>query len=128
MEQNSETELLRRDARRTESKAAYTELKDARFGNRMGFRFANGAMKSLLYTHLLETEYNPDIGIILTYAGHRVSITGRNLIELYLRIEEEIVCEVVERHDFHDLIFEGASEANRANRNVFIEPVTWEII
>ena len=128
MGQNSETELLRRDARRTDGKAAYTELKDPRFGNRMGFRFVNGAMKSLPYTHLIETEYNPDIGIILTYAGHRVTITGRNLTELYLRIEEEVVCEIIERHDFHDLVRPDSGRAERLGRESFVEKISWEVI
>ena len=104
---NTEIELGRRDARRLEpgeKPGAFREFRsDARFGNRLGFRFANGAMRSLPYLHLIETHYEPDLGVILTFAGHRISIVGRNLTELYLRLEEEVVCEIFERHDWRDL-------------------------
>ena len=92
----------------------------ARFANRVGFRFKDGRMKSLPYSHLIETEYNPDMGgIILDYAGHRVTLIGRNLIELYTHFEEEDVGEVTEVH---------VNEFEVTDNDPFIESIGWEKI
>lgn len=74
-------------------------------------------MTSLPYTHLVETEFDPDAGIILTFVGHRVALIGRNLADLALRFEEETVAEVFERHDHHGL--RVAADA------AFIERIEW---
>ncbi len=76
----------------------FRHFSERAFGNRIGFRFIDGRMKSLPYTHLIETEFNPDVGIILEFVGNRVTISGRNLVDLYNAFEDEEVGEVVEQH------------------------------
>lgn len=93
----------------------------ARFANRVGFRFKDGRMKSLPYSHLVETEFNPDLGIILEYAGHRVTLYGRNLVDLYLHFEEEDVGEVTESHV-------NEIELSTMPQETFIESIDWEKI
>lgn len=118
----------RRDARRGKDMAdgAFSVMQDNRYGNRLGFRFANGKMHSLPYTHLVETQYDPDAGIILTYATYRVTIAGRNLTALYLRIEEEIACEIIERHKYHDMVPNDPQEKEAWNSAAYIERISWE--
>lgn len=126
--QNSGTDHRRRDTARGENTPqAWSELRDLRFGNRIGFRFADGAMRSLPYTHLVETQYNPDVGIILTFVGHRVTIAGRGLVELYLRIEEEIVAEIIERHDSFDFVATNV-DTSHAARSTYIDSLSFEVI
>ena len=91
----------------------------ARYASRVGFRFKDGRMKSLPYSHLVETEYNPDVGIILDYAGQRVTLYGRNLVELYTHFEEEDVGEVTEAH---------LNEVAVASGDAFIASIGWERI
>jgi hypothetical protein len=90
-----------------------------RFSDRLGFRFRDGRMKSLPYSYLLETEFNPDVGIILDYAGHRVTLYGRNLKDLYLSIEDEEVGEITEQH---------TNDPSIRERDTFIESIGWEKI
>ncbi len=66
--------------------------------SRVSFRFRDGRMKSLPYLQLVETEYNPDVGIILEFVGNRVTIAGRNLLDLYDQFEDEMIGEVQEQH------------------------------
>jgi len=68
------------------------------YGSRIGFRFLSGRMTSLPYTHLVETVFDPDSGIVLEFVGRRVVISGRNLVGLYHAIEDETVGEVTEQH------------------------------
>lgn len=89
------------------------------FGSRIGFRFADGRRKSLPYTQLVETEYNPDVGIILEFIGHRVTLTGRNLVRLYAEFEDEVVGEVTERH---------AHEMMVPDTDLFVAGIMWERI
>ena len=111
----------RKDVARGEHvKRAYRELSDSRYGNRLSFQFANGNRKSLPYTHMIETEYNGDVGVILTYVGHRVTIMGRNLFELNLRLEEENVGEIHERHDYHGLQVD--------ENEPYVDRISWEVI
>ena len=68
------TEVLhRRDVHKGEhAKAAYAELSDQKFGNRVAFIFANGRRRSLAYTGLVETDENPDVGgLVLDFVGTR---------------------------------------------------------
>ena len=118
----------RRDARRSAdaSQAAFSVMADARYGTRLGFRFAGGAMRSLPYTHLIETQYEPDLGIILTYSAYRVTLTGRNLGVLYLRIEEEFACEIFERHHYHDVAPSDPREKAEWDSAPYIEKIKWE--
>lgn len=89
------------------------------FGKRIGFRFLDGRMKSLPYTHLVETEFNPDVGIILDFVGYRVVIYGRNLVNLYTSFEEEEVGEVTEHH---------ANEIEVPPGTTYIRRIEWERI
>lgn len=91
----------------------------ASFGKRVGFRFLDGRMKSLPYTHLIETEYNPDVGIILDFVGYRVTLYGRNLVSLYTSFEEEDVGEVTEQHD---------NEINVPATTTFVRRIDWQRI
>lgn len=103
---DTELELKRSDVKRLgqgEPRRAFLELKDNRVGNRLGFRFADGTKRSLTYLHLIETYYDPSIGVVLTFVGDRITLVGRNLTGLYYRLEEELVGEVYERHDFRDM-------------------------
>jgi hypothetical protein len=99
--------------------AAFRHLAEAQqgFDSRIGFRFVDGRMKSLPYTYLVETEFNPDIGIILQFVGHRVTIAGRNLVSLYHGLEDGAVGELVEQHANEMAVEESAA---------FISRITWE--
>ena len=118
----------RRDARRMERDLAFTTLTDPRLDNRIGFRFSNGAMRSLPYMQLIETEYNTDVGIIMSFIGHRVTLSGRNLATLYLRIEEELICEIIERHQPYDFQPTDFEERNAWEKATYIEQIGWEVI
>jgi len=89
------------------------------FDSRIGFRFIDGRMKSLPYTHLVETEFNPDIGIILQFVAYRVTISGRNLIVLYNGLEDGAIGEIVEQHANDMAVPEDA---------IFISKISWEVI
>lgn len=91
----------------------------ASFGKRVGFRFLDGRMKSLPYTHLIETEFNPDVGIILDFVGYRVTLYGRNLVSLYTAFEEEDVGEVTEHH---------VNEIEVSAGGTYIRRIDWERI
>ena len=88
-------------------------------GSRIGFRFADGRMKSLPYMHLAETEFNPDVGIILTFIGHRVTLTGRNLSQLYYEIEAEEIGEIIEQH---------ARDLTLTEADCFVRQISWECV
>lgn len=112
--------IVRRDVVRGEqTRGAFRELRDGRFGSRLTFQFSDGRRKSLAYTQLIETEYNPDIGVILTFIGHRVTLAGRNLVELALRLEEEMCGEISERHDFHGLRLDEGEP--------YVAKISWEV-
>ena len=98
---------------------AYRQLRDSRFGARLTFQFSDGRRKSLPYAQLVETEYNPDIGVILTFIAARVTLSGRNLLDLALRLEEETCGEIHERHDYHGLRVEPGEP--------YVEAVGWEM-
>lgn len=87
------------------------------FGSRIGFRFVDGGMKSLPYSHLVETAFDPTAGIILEFVGHRVTITGRNLVALYDALEDEEVGEIVEQH---------ANDMSLAEGDLYVARITWE--
>lgn len=91
---------MRRDiSQKTQEATAFRPLLQRAMGSRLGFRMAGGTMKSLQYMHLMETEFNVDLGgIILEFAGHRVTILGRNLEQLYFELESEEVGEIWELH------------------------------
>jgi len=74
-------------------------------------------MKSLPYTHLVETEFNPAVGIILGFVGYRVTIAGRNLVGIYHGLEDGAVGELVEQHVNEMAIAEDAP---------FITRIAWE--
>ncbi len=90
---------MRRDIIQKAEAVAFRPFSNKTLGNRLGFRFADGRMKSLPYVQLVETEFNPAIGIVLEFVGHRVTIAGRNLVQLYWELEAEEVGEVCEQHD-----------------------------
>lgn len=129
MTQASTSSPVRRgDVRASEdARAAYFLLKDQKFGNRVTFEFRNGRRKSLPYMQLVETDFDPDVGIILTYVGHRVTLTGRNIKELAIRFEEEQVGEVYEQH-MRDLEPADPGERNAWERTTVIEQIMWELI
>jgi len=99
--------------------AAFRHLAEGHqgFGSRVGFRFADGRMRSLPYTHLVETEFDPKIGIVLHFVGQRVTIAGRNLVGLYNGLEDGTIGEIIERH---------GSEWTVPESDVFISQVSWE--
>ena len=91
---------MRRDILlKTDTSVAFRPFGEKAHGGRLGFRFADGRMRSLAYLQMIETEYHPDLGIILEFVGHRVTLYGRNLTQLYYELETETVGEIIERHD-----------------------------
>jgi hypothetical protein len=76
----------------------YRPFANRAIGSRLAFRLADGRSKFLQYSHLNETELNPDVGIILEFVGHRVTLTGRNLDQLHAELESEAVGEITEQH------------------------------
>ncbi|WP_275785391.1 hypothetical protein [Pararhizobium gei] len=99
--------------------APFRHLTDGRQGldSRIGFRFINGRMKSLPYSHLIETEFDPDSGVILQFVGHRIMVSGRNLVGLYLGLEDGSIGEIVEQH---------VNDIACAEDAPFIQLITWE--
>lgn len=124
----------RRDARYEKeadgpfAKTAFTVFKDQRSGTRLGLRFANGEMRSLPYSHLLDTHFGPAGQVLLNFSTHRVIVSGRNLQALHFRIEEESVCEIFERHDYHDLEPAEATERERWEIASYVEAISIEPI
>lgn len=111
---------MRRDiSQKTNEQIAFRPFIQKALGNRLGFRLKDGRMKSLQYMHLMETEYNPDVGIILEFVGHRVTLVGRNLMQLYWEIESEECAEIVEQHGGEFATPEG---------ECFIRQILWEKI
>ncbi len=84
---------------------------------RLGFRFRNGARRSLSYVALVETQFNPSVGIILDFIGARVTIHGRNLEPIYDGIEDEDIGELIEQHT-RDLALE--------ERETWIDRIEWQ--
>ena len=80
---------MRRDITQRTEETAFRPFQQKALGNRIGFRFADGQMRSLPYLQLIETQFHPDIGVILEFAGHRVTLQGRNLQQLYCELEAE---------------------------------------
>jgi hypothetical protein len=76
-------------------------------------------MRSLPYLQLIETQFHPDIGVILEFAGHRVTLSGRNLQQLYWELEAEEIGEIIERH---------TREFAALPTACFVERIVWEKI
>lgn len=108
---------MRRDITQKSETTAFRPFQQKALGNRLGFRFANGQMKSLPYLHLIETQFHPEIGVILEFSGHRVTLSGQNLQQLYYEIEAEEVGEIVEQHTRTFAVQPGAC---------FVASIQWE--
>lgn len=109
---------MRRDiVSRATDNIAFRPFASRTLGSRLGFRLADGRMKSLQYTHLTETEFNPDVGIILEFVGHRVTLAGHNLFQLYYEIEAEEVGEIIERH---------SGDLALADGSCYVRQIHWE--
>ena len=52
------------------------------------FRFINGDSKSFQYSHLYSVDFDRSGTITLTFSGHSVKLTGRNLDALATRLED----------------------------------------
>ena len=74
-------------------------------------------MRSLAYSHLVKTEFNPGVGIILRFVSYRLTIEGRNLVRLYNDLEDGAVGEIVEQH---------ANEMSVAEDDAYISKIVWE--
>ncbi|MCA9216798.1 MAG: hypothetical protein KDB27_27200 [Planctomycetales bacterium] len=60
------------------------------------FWLVDGSEKAFAYTHLYDAAYDPSSGIILNFSGHRVTLLGRKLHELYRAIKRHRVVYVWE--------------------------------
>ena len=110
---------MRRDISQKSEETAFRPFHQKALGNRLGFRFADGQMRSLPYLQLIETQFHPDIGVILEFAGHRVTRSGRNLQQLYCEREAEEIGEIIGRHTR-----EFATQPTAC----FVERIGWEKI
>ena len=110
---------MRRDITQRTEETAFRPFQQKALGNRIGFRFADGQMRSLPYLQLIETQFHPDIGVILEFAGHRVTLAGRNLMQLYCELEAEEIGEIVERHSREFAVQPAAC---------YVETISWEKI
>jgi hypothetical protein len=108
---------MRRDLALKTEQAAFRPFQTKSYGSRLGFRFADGRMKSLPYTQLVETEFLPDSGVILEFVGHRVTLYGRNLTQLYYELESEEVGEIIESHTRDFAVPDGGC---------FVREIQWE--
>jgi len=52
------------------------------------FRFKSRNAVALSYALLISTTYNPSEGIVLEFTTHRVTVTGRNLMEIQRALRE----------------------------------------
>ena len=110
---------MRRDISQKTEETAYRPFQQKALGNRIGFRFADGQMRSLPYLQLIETQFHPDIGVILEFAGHRVTLSGQNLQQLYCELEAEEIGEIIERHTRDFAVLPSAC---------YVETILWEKI
>lgn len=99
--------------------SAFRHLAEGRQGldSRIGFRFLSGLMKSLPYSHLVETEFDPAVGVVLQFVGHKVTLAGRNLVGLYQSLEDGTVGEIVEQH---------VNDMACPEEAPYIDRITWE--
>ena len=107
---------MRRDISQKSEETAFRPFHQKALGNRIGFRFADGQMRSLPYLQLIETQFHPDIGVILEFAGHRVTLQGRNLQQLYCELEAEEIGEIIERHSREFAVLPAAC---------YVEKISW---
>ena len=63
------------------------------------------------------TEFNPDVGIILEFAGYRVTLLGHNLTQLYYELKAEEVGEIIEQH---------ARDFALADADCWVRQIQWE--
>jgi hypothetical protein len=65
-------------------------------------RLKDGTKQALAYTYLVKAVFCPEKGIVLDFVGHRVSIEGRNLLNIFKRLVRHEVNFICERESFHD--------------------------
>lgn len=46
-------------------------------------RFRDGNAKAIGYAYLIDSDFNPSVGITLSFVGHRVTVQGRHLDRLF---------------------------------------------
>ncbi len=76
---------------------AYGIDPQARPSNAMlDFWLVSGNERAFAYTHLYDADFNPSLGIVLTFSDHQVTVHGRHLRELYRAIKRHRVVYVWE--------------------------------
>lgn len=108
--------------------AAFTVYTSPRYGQRLFFHFASSEIRALPYAALVEPIWRPTGAIELSFVGHRVTLTGRNLRELYFAIANDQAAEIYERHDYHDMTPTDPIEQRYAKAAPFVERIAIEEI
>lgn len=123
------TNRIRTDRPNGEAEAtAFTVYGSARYGQRLFFHRASSEIRALHYSALVEPQWRPSGEIVLSFVSHRVTITGRNLKDLFFAIANDLAAEVYERHDYHDMTPTDPVESRYAKAAPFVEAIKFEEI
>lgn len=114
------SQVMRLNLVRADEPAAFSRFADDQRRARLTFVSENGARRTLPYFQLKDVEWDPDLAaIILTFLDRRVTIYGRNLLELCGALEEDDAGLIEERH---------VREHSLAEGECFIERIAFEQI
>lgn len=87
----------------------YTACSFGRVGIRpqiaITFRKANGSGRSFAYSHLYAvSDENPNLGFIVEFTRHTVTVHGRNLLRIYKLVCDHKARELLETDEIHALL------------------------
>lgn len=120
---------LRRDVRALEDEPAFRIFLEGRDGDRLFFFYANGEIDSLPYHQMTRLRLRHDIGAVeIEFVGHRVTIFGRNLTALVLRLGEESCADIIERHDVNDIEPSDPVEHEAWRHRTYVDRIDVETI
>ena len=112
------SQVMRMNLARSEEPRAFARFSDDQRRARLTFVMENGARRTLPYFQLKDVEWDPDLAaIILTFLDRRVTIYGRNLLELCGALEEDDVGLIEEKH---------VREHNLSEGECFVERLAFE--
>jgi hypothetical protein len=102
--------LAEPDEEQVEDAPAFGQLRGLRAQAVMlELRLKTGDLKAIGYSYLVGVDYNPGVGIVIDFTGHKVNVTGRNLLPIFNALVRHRVTYIREFDASADLAEESAT-------------------